>query len=72
MRMTATHVVEPKASGSRNSLRIDLEGAGATLVGRLLRRKIERVLATENDGFPREAERIAAEAGRNLRSADSG
>jgi uncharacterized membrane protein len=53
--MVATHLVEPTATGSRNTLRIDLSGFAASLLGRLLRRKIHSVLATENEGFRLEA-----------------
>jgi hypothetical protein len=60
MRMVATHVVEPTAKGSRNSLYLDLSGIAATVLGPFLRRKIARVLATENEGFRREANRLMA------------
>jgi hypothetical protein len=58
IRMLATHLVEPIPSGSRSSLQVELSGIAAMFLGPLLRRKIQRVLATENDGFRREAHRL--------------
>jgi uncharacterized membrane protein len=55
-RMVATHLVEPTTSGCRNTLRLELTGRGAGLLGRLLGRTFARVLATENAGFKRVAE----------------
>ena len=55
-RMVATHLVEPTASGCRNTLRLELTGRGAGMLGRFVGRTLERVLATENAGFKRVAE----------------
>ncbi len=61
MRMVATHRVEPTPTGVRNHLRLDLDGALARVIGPLLGRKLRAVLATENEGFRREAHRLMAE-----------
>jgi hypothetical protein len=55
MHMTATHLIDATPSGTSNTLRIDLSGWTAPIVGRLGRRKLQQTLATENDGFRREA-----------------
>lgn len=60
MRMVATHRVEPTPTGARNHLRLDLDGGLARIIGPLLRRKLIAILATENEGFQREAHRVAA------------
>ncbi len=65
MRMTATHLVEATHNGARNTLRLDISGGGARLLGPVLRRKLQTVLATENEGFRREAQRRAADASRS-------
>lgn len=59
-RMVATHVIEPVGEGSRNTLRLDLTGTGAGLLGRLLGGTFAKVLATENAGFKRVAEAAGA------------
>lgn len=59
--LTATHLVDPIPTGTRNTLRLDVSGVGARMLGRLLRGKMLAVLATENEGFRREAERQAAD-----------
>lgn len=58
--MVATHVVEPTAAGTRNTLRLDLHGIGGRILGTLLGRKLRSVLATENAGFRTEAARRLA------------
>ena len=55
MHMTATHLVAATPTGTSNTLRIDLSGWTAPIFGRLGRRKLLQTLATENDGFRREA-----------------
>jgi hypothetical protein len=60
MHMTATHLVDPTPTGARNTLRLDVSGAVARVLGPLLRRKMRAVLATENEGFRREAQQLAA------------
>ena len=57
----ATHLVEPTPSGARNVLRLELSGVGARLLSPLLRRRLLTVLRTENEGFQREAQRLAAD-----------
>jgi uncharacterized protein YndB with AHSA1/START domain len=51
VRTTAAHLLEPIEGGCRNTLRLTLEGRGATLMIRLLGRRLATVLATENLGF---------------------
>ncbi|MFN8193053.1 MAG: SRPBCC family protein [Nocardioidaceae bacterium] len=59
--MVATHALEATGDGAtRNTLRIDLTGAGSGLVGRLGGRRIAEALATENAGFKRVAESASA------------
>lgn len=61
LRMVATHVIEQTPTGVTNTLCLDLLGPMASLLGPLFRRKTAAVLATENDGFRKEALRIAAD-----------
>ena len=56
-RMVATHLVEPTATGARNTLRLDLHGLGGRVLALVLGRTLRRVLATENAGFRAEAAR---------------
>jgi uncharacterized membrane protein len=58
MHLTATHLIEPTPTGTSNTLRIDLSGWSAPIVGRLGRRPLRRTLATENDGFRRAAQSL--------------
>jgi uncharacterized membrane protein len=58
MRMTATHLIAATSTGTSNTLRIDLSGWSAPIVGRLGRGKLQQTLATENDGFRREARSV--------------
>ncbi len=55
MHLLATHLIEATPTGTTNTLRIDLSGWTAPIVGRLGRRTLEKTLATENEGFRREA-----------------
>lgn len=56
-RMTAGHRLAPTAAGGcRNVLEVRLEGRGAGLLERLVRRSIAAAIAAENDGFRRAAE----------------
>lgn len=54
--MVATHLIEPAGAGARNTLRLEMSGRGAGILGRLLGRTFAGVLATENAGFKRVAE----------------
>jgi uncharacterized membrane protein len=54
--MVATHVVEPTDGGCRNTLSLELHGAGGRLFGAVLGRNLRSVLATENEGFRRAAQ----------------
>jgi len=58
-RMTGTHVVDAQPSGTRNTLRIDIVGPLAPLLGPLVARPIRKALRMENEGFKRAAERAA-------------
>jgi uncharacterized membrane protein len=65
MRVVATHTLTPTGTGTRNHLAIDLDGPAAPVLGRVLRRRIARVLAAENAAFKAAAE---ASSDRGLRS----
>jgi len=54
--MTATHELAPSGEGTRNDLRLDLGGRGASVVGALFGGLVRKVLAAENEGFKRAAE----------------
>lgn len=54
--MTASHLLESDGDRTLNTLRIDVEGPLAGIVGRLLRRPIAAALRTENAGFKQAAE----------------
>lgn len=56
--MTASHVLESGATGTSNTLIIDIEGALAPIVGRLIRRPISKAIALENHGFTTAAEAV--------------
>lgn len=49
--MTAIHELQPAPDGTANTLAIELDGALAPVVGRLLGRSIRSVLETENRSF---------------------
>lgn len=55
-RFVAGHHVEAGADGCRNTLTLDLGGAGARALGLAAGRALRAALATENDGFRRVAE----------------
>jgi hypothetical protein len=55
MHMTATHLIGATPTGTSNTLRIDLSGWSAPIVGL---RPLRRTLATENDGFRRAAQSL--------------
>lgn len=57
MAMVATHIVDPTSTGCRNTLRLDLSGLATRVLGPLLKRRLLKVLRTENEGFRKEAER---------------
>jgi carbon monoxide dehydrogenase subunit G len=50
------HQLEPTATGCRNTLSVDITGFGSGLMMRLVRRRLQRVIDTENAGFRRAAE----------------
>ena len=56
VRTVARHLIEPTATGATNTLVLELSGRGAGVMGRLVGRKLRKVLATENDGYRRAAE----------------
>jgi ribosome-associated toxin RatA of RatAB toxin-antitoxin module len=56
------HVVDLGDGRCRNELRLELAGFGAGLLGLVLGRTFQQVIDTENEGFRREAERLAAGA----------
>ena len=57
---TAIHRIEPTPHGCRNTLSVELGGFGSGLVRRLVGRRIQEAIATENEGFRRAAEASAA------------
>ena len=54
--ITASHVLEPTATGVRNILSVDVQGPLSWLVGPLVRRSITKAIDTENRGFKRAAD----------------
>ena len=58
--MTGSHLLEEVDGRCRNVLTLDLDGFGAGLVGRLVGRRINDTIATENASFQAHAERIGA------------
>jgi uncharacterized membrane protein len=66
MRMTGTHDLADDEGTTVNTLGVELEGALAPILGRLLRLPIGRALAQENEGF-----KLAAE-GTSLAGRDGG
>jgi ribosome-associated toxin RatA of RatAB toxin-antitoxin module len=61
VRMTASHIIEPTDQGCRNQLLLDIEGRGSRLMGRLLGKRLRKVLATENECFRVAAERSSSQ-----------
>lgn len=55
--MTATHELRPAGAMTTNTLVVDIEGPLSGIVGRLVRRPIQRAIRTENEGFKTAAER---------------
>ena len=51
MTMTGSHLIEAAEDGTKQTLAVELTGRLAPILGRLLRRPIERSLAQENAGF---------------------
>ena len=51
LRMYATHEIAPDGDGTLNTLRVETDGALATLLGALLRPLIRRALTDENRGL---------------------
>ena len=64
--MIATHIVAPAGEGCRNTMRIELRGRGARLLGWAAGWLFRRSLAIENAGLKRYAE--AAHSGRSAQS----
>lgn len=61
VRMVGTHVLEPTDDGgTRNTLLLDLDGFGAGLLGRIVGGAMRHAIHTENQGFRRRAEELAA------------
>lgn len=58
MTMTGVHVLEPLATGCRNTLAIEITGPGSGVFGRLFGGMIHRAITTENACFKKEAERV--------------
>ncbi len=57
MTMTGTHLLAGSATGTTQTLRVDLAGPLSRLVGGLLRRSISKAITAENQGFKAAAER---------------
>jgi uncharacterized membrane protein len=62
VRLTASHLVEPSARGTRADSFVELAGPFAGLVGRLTRATTERYLAMEAEGLKARSEESAAGA----------
>ncbi|WP_433045828.1 SRPBCC family protein [Dactylosporangium sp. CS-033363] len=60
MRMVGRHRLAPEAGGTRNTLSIEVHGAGAGLFAVLFGGLIARVLRQENEAFQRAAGQVAA------------
>ena len=58
--MTGTHHLAAEGGGCRNVLGLELEGRGSGLLGRLVGRRIQSAIETENRGFQRAAEAASA------------
>lgn len=54
--MTGGHEMSPTATGTRNTLSVELEGPFGGLFGRLLRRPLLAAITAENEGFKAAAE----------------
>jgi len=54
--MTGSHVLSSTATGTTNTLTIEIEGALAPIVGALIRLPIRKAIATENEGIKTAAE----------------
>lgn len=54
--MTATHLLAETATGTRQTLSVELEGGASRVVGALIGRPIARAIAAENQGFKAAAE----------------
>ncbi len=55
--ITGTHRLDAVPDGCRNTLTVELSGFGRRLLARLVGRKIQQSIETENQGFKRTAER---------------
>jgi uncharacterized membrane protein len=60
MRMEGAHLIEGDATTCTNTLTLDVTGALAPVLGRLLAGQLRKAIATENQGFKRSAEAAAA------------
>lgn len=60
--MTGTHLLEPRAGGTRQTLSVHIEGPLSSLVGAAFGGLVRRSLQAENAGFKTEAERFASTA----------
>lgn len=55
--MTGVHELEPTATGTRNTLRVEIDGGSAWFVGRALAPAFRRAITQENLGFKAAAEK---------------
>jgi uncharacterized membrane protein len=60
LRMTAAHEITAEGQGTRNTLRVEVEGILALLLWPLLRPAMRRALAQENRGLKARCEQSAA------------
>lgn len=60
LRMVGRHQLAPESGGTRNTLSIEVTGAGAGLFAVLFGGMIARVLRQENEAFQRAAGQVAA------------
>jgi Polyketide cyclase / dehydrase and lipid transport len=58
--MIGSHLLDAAGGGCRNTLTLDVQGAGAALFGRLAGRRIGDAIAAENAGFRARAEQLRA------------
>jgi len=56
MPVTASHSMAPSATGTTNTLTLELSGAMSRLLGRVLASTMRKALAKENAGFKKRAE----------------
>jgi uncharacterized membrane protein len=59
LNLTGSHILEPAGDGCRNTLTLDITGAGSGLFARLFGRPMRSAIETENAGFKRAAEQLS-------------